>query len=123
MWSTFFHDGGWGMYPTTGFGFLLIASAVLLALRPERRWMPLVTSLGVVTFASGLLGTSVGIVKSFHYLPEVARAEQLEIATLGCAESLNNLVLALIIVVLAGLIASVAALRAGVAAPGGTRNT
>jgi len=123
MWSTFFHDGGWGMYPTTGFGFLLIAAAVLLVLRPERRWIPLVASLGVVTFASGLLGTSVGIVNSFHYLPEVAKVEQVEIAALGCAESLNNLVLALIIVVLAGLMASLAALRAGVARPAGGHTT
>lgn len=113
MWSTFFHDGGWGMYPTTVFGFLLIAAGVLYVLRPERRWLPLVSSLGFVTLASGMLGTAVGVAKSFHYLPEVERARQVEIAALGCAESLNNLVLALIIVVVGGLVVSLASLRAG----------
>jgi len=115
MWSTFFHDGGWGMYPTTMFGFVLVAAAFLFVLRPERRWVPLVATLGAVTFASGLLGTSVGMVKTFHYLPQVPKVDQFEIAMLGCAESLNNLVLALIIVVLAGLIVTLAALRAGFA--------
>lgn len=121
MWSTFFHDGGWGMYPTSVFGFLLMGAVGLSLLRPERRWIPLVASLAVATFGAGLLGTSVGIVKSFHYLPEVPKADQLTIATLGCAESLNNLVLALIIVVLASLLASLAALRAGFASPAGER--
>ena len=122
MWATFFQDGGWGMYPTTGFGLLLVAASVLLVLRPEPRRTMLVASLGVVTFASGLLGTSVGVVNSFHYLSQVPKAEQLEIATLGCAESLNNLVLALIIVVLAGLIASLASLRLRAAGAGSGRS-
>lgn len=123
MWSTFFNDGGWGMYPTTIFGFVLIASAVLYLLRPERRWMPLVATLGVVTFAAGLLGTSVGFVTTFRAIHQVPPAEQFAIATLGCAESLNNLVLGLIIVVLAGLIVALAALRAGFAKSTDVRST
>lgn len=42
MWADFYQNGGWGMYPTTVFGFVLILSAVLLVLRPERRWVPVV---------------------------------------------------------------------------------
>jgi hypothetical protein len=112
MWANFFRDGGWGMYPTSIFGFLLVAAAVLLVLRPERRFVALVVSLGLLTLGAGVLGTTVGVVNTFRYLLKVPAAEQLQIATLGCAESLNNFVLALMIAVLAALLASIAALRA-----------
>ena len=46
MWTTFFRDGGFGMYPTALFGFLLVASGVLCLLRPERRFVLLALSLG-----------------------------------------------------------------------------
>lgn len=112
MWANFFRDGGWGMYPTSIFGFLLVASGVLLMLRPERRFVALVVSLGVLTLGSGVLGTAVGIVNTFHYLTKVPAADQFKIGALGCAESLNVVVLALILGVLASLFAAVAALRA-----------
>ena len=123
MWDTFFHDGGWGMYPTSLFGLLLLASAGLYVLRPERRFVPLVWSLGVATFGAGLLGTSVGIVKSFHYLPQVVPENRLTVGALGCAESLNNLVLGLMLVVVAALIASIGALRAARSAAKSTAST
>jgi hypothetical protein len=112
IWTSFFRDGGWGMYPTAFFGFLLVASGLLLVLRPERRFLSLVIGLGVVTLGSGALGSTVGIVNTFRYLTRVPAADQLEIAALGCAESLNNLVLALILGVLTAVLASIAALRA-----------
>jgi hypothetical protein len=111
MWATFFRDGGWGMYPTALFGFLLVASGFLYLLRPESRFAPIVVCAGVLTLGAGLLGTSVGVVKTFHYLPEVAASEQLPIAALGCAESLNNLVLALILVVASTLLVGLGVVR------------
>ena len=118
MWNTFFRDGGWGMYPTSLFGFLLVAAGVLCVIRPERRFVPLLLSLGAMTTGSGLLGCAVGLVTTFHYLPRVPEVDQrFTIAALGCAESLNNVVLALILVVLASLLSAVAALRAALAAP------
>lgn len=111
--GTFFRDGGWGMYPTTLFGFLLVAAGVLCLLRPERRFVPLVLCLGALTLSSGLLGTTTGLVNTFHYLPRVPEVDQrFTIAALGCAESLNNLVLALILLTLTGVLGAIAALRA-----------
>jgi hypothetical protein len=112
MWSNFFRDGGWGMYPTLIFGFFLVASGVLLALRPERRFLPLVVGLGTVTLGSGVLGSVVGIINTFRYVARMAAAEQFKVAAIGCAESLNNLVLALMLCVFTALLASAAALRA-----------
>ena len=117
MWATFFRDGGWGMYPTSIIGFLLIAAAVLLVLRPERRFAVLVVGLGVATLGSGVLGTTVGIVNTLHYLTRAPVAEPLKIFALACAESLNVTVLGLMLCVLTALLASVAALRAARAEP------
>ena len=113
MWSNFFAAGGWGMYPTMVFGFLLLATTVLHALRPEPRFQRLSSVLGIATFASGLLGTIVGICNSAHYLDQVPPVDQLKTFALGCEESLHNLVLALIIILLATLITAVSSVRRG----------
>lgn len=112
MWSNFFQAGGWGMYPTSISGFLLAASAVLYLMRPDRRFVPVVASLAAVAFGAGLLSTCVGIVNSLHYLPQVPQPDQVKIAGLGISESLNNLVLALIILVPSGLVFAAGSLRA-----------
>jgi hypothetical protein len=111
MVLSFFVAGGFSMYLTALFGFLFIAACVLHMLRSEPRRARLAVMLGIVTFAMGLLGTFVGICASAHYIAQVAKGEQLEIFVLGCEESLHNVVLALILVVLGGLLASVGAVR------------
>ena len=113
MWSNFFEAGGWGMYPTMVFGFLLLATVVLHALRPEPRFQRLVNALGAGTFASGLLGSVVGICNSAHYIGQVPREDQLRALAAGCEESLHNLVLALIIILLATMITAGSAVRRG----------
>ncbi len=111
MWQNFFSAGGFGMYPTSIIGFLLIAASVLYATRPERRIGRLALVLGLVTFASGLLGAFVGICNSAHFIPQVPHANQVEVLALGCEESLHDVVLALLLVTLGGLIACVGAAR------------
>ncbi len=119
MWTTFFRDGGVGMYPTALLGFVLVLSAALCVLRPERRFVTVSAALAALTLSSGALGTCVGIVHSFHYLPGVRDVDQrLTIAALGCAESLNNLVLSLILVTFAALLIAVAATRSALRSSG-----
>ena len=38
--TDFFMAGGWGMYPTTLFGLLLLAAGIAYAALPERRFVP-----------------------------------------------------------------------------------
>ena len=111
--AQFYMEGGWGMYPTTLFGVLLVAAGLAYAALPERRFVPLLVSLGVVVFGSGLLGTVTGFIATFGYVGRVPEAQQRAITLAGVSESLNNLVLAFIFIVLATLIASVGALRIG----------
>lgn len=111
MWSNFFHDGGWGMYPTAFSGFFLVLASVLVLIRPDRKFVPLLASLGAVTLLSGVLGTLVGVANSMRFIHQVPVERQLGILSMGVAESLNVTVLALILVVLASLLGSGAALR------------
>ena len=113
VWSEFFEAGGWGMYPTTLFGLLQIAAGVAYAVLPERRLVPLLVSLGVVVLGSGLLGCVTGFITTFRYIEQVPEAKQHTITLLGVSESLNNVVLAFIFIVLSTLIAAVGAFRLG----------
>lgn len=108
---TFFREGGFGMFPTLIFGVLLVAAAVAYAVRPERRFVPLLVTLGVVTLGSGCLGVVMGFISTFQYLHQVAAADQFTIMVTGVAESLTNIVLALVLLVLASLVTAVGALR------------
>ena len=114
----FFLAGGYGMYLVTAFGFLLVAASVLYALRPGARYQRLVLGLGVTTFMSGLLGTALGVCLSARYIHQVAFERQLGILSMGIDESMHNIVLALIFVVLASTIFTTGAFREGKAAAG-----
>lgn len=59
--SSFWTGGGWGMYPTSAFGFLLIGAALLYFFRPEVRFKPLLVCTRVLTLAAGVLGAWLGI--------------------------------------------------------------
>jgi cytochrome bd-type quinol oxidase subunit 2 len=115
MWSNFFSAGGFGMYPTIVLGFALLGTALLLALRNDPRHERIARSLVIATLASGLLGTSVGICNSVHYMLTQPADQQFRVLATGCEESLHNLVLALIIVVLASLVTVIGAVRRPVA--------
>ena len=101
MLRSFFLDGGWGMYPTTICGFLLLGVGFLYLLRPSPRYTALLLCLGFMTLTAGVLGTLTGLIATFRYLQDVPPVDQLKIAALGCAESTHNMVLALVLTFLA----------------------
>ncbi|HEX7843546.1 MAG TPA: hypothetical protein VF469_39000 [Kofleriaceae bacterium] len=111
MWENFFAAGGMAMYPVLVLGFGLLAVVTLDVLRTGARPGPAARLLAGMTFASGLLGTCVGICTSALYLHKVPADQQLQIFALGVQESLHVIVLALMILLIAGLVALVGALR------------
>jgi len=112
MWKTFFIDGGWGMYPTSFFGLCLVASAVLLVLRPERRSLFLSAALALLTLGSGMLGTATGLVNTARFVVRYEdKSRQFEMFAIGLGESLNNTILSLVIFEFAMLLVVVAAFR------------
>jgi drug/metabolite transporter (DMT)-like permease len=111
MRENFFEAGGYGMYPTTAFGVLLVAAGIAYAVFPERRFVPLLISLGVVVFGSGALGTVTGFITTFQAIQKLPADRQHAVTLMGISESLNNAAWAFVFIVLATLIASAGALR------------
>ena len=112
IWENFFVDGGLGMYPIAFDGFLLLAAALLLALRPERRFVTLVVSLGLLTLGAGVLATTVGFVTVCNYVARIPPDRVVEIAFMGVGEALHCLVFALLIIEAALFLMAIAAWRA-----------
>ena len=111
----FFRDGGMFMYLTALFGFLLAGASWFTLARPQRYWR-VTALLALLTGASGMLGTLAGLIATFRYVAELApkkgALEALTTAAVGIAESLNNLVLATVILLASSVAAVVAAVRA-----------
>jgi len=105
-----FVSGGPGMIPTAIFGIIMICVAALYARRPDKRYVPLQISLGILTLASGSLGLVIGLIKSLGALGRVDPGDRY-IWLVGMGESLNNVALALGIIVAAVLIASIGTMK------------
>jgi hypothetical protein len=109
--SDFFVAGGWGMYPTLLAGLGLLVASVLYARNPDRRYVPLMLSLGVFTLIAGGLGFVTGLMVCLrNYSGEAAGQDPILIAY-GLQESLHNIALALLLSMIAALFASVGAWR------------
>jgi hypothetical protein len=111
MLAQFFVEGGPGMYPTLLSGFLWIAASVLYGLRPERSFAALLAGLGLLTASLGLLNFALGLVATVRYLERVSAADQIHVFQLGFAESLNNVILVMMLTAVAALILSISAYR------------
>lgn len=117
-----FRLGGWGMYPTALFGLLMLGVSIRYALQPDRRFLPLQVSLGILTLLAGGLGFVTGLIATFSHMGEVP-PDQKWIWMLGIGESLHNVALALMLVIFATLLASVGAYRLSNRAEGGAKQT
>jgi hypothetical protein len=108
-----FRLGGWGMYPTTIAGLVLIAAAVQCARQPDVRRFRLVRHLSVLTFLVATLGFTTGVIKTFVTASSADPHELGGLVIGGVGESLNNIGLGLVMLVIAWIAASVGAYRAG----------
>ncbi len=108
--SEAFHLGGWGMFPTTFIGLLLLAVAVQYARQPDQRRLHVIRHLNVLVGLSAMLGFVSGVIKTFS---QVSAADQLHIAFLGVGESLNNIGLGIGMLILARIVMAIGAARGG----------
>ena len=108
--SEAFRLGGWGMYPTLICGILLIGAGILYAVKPQKRFVPLLISVGTMTFVSGLLGFTTGVIRSLMYIGQVG-PDKRYVALIGVAESMVNIAFALVFLMLAAIAAGIGAAR------------
>ena len=118
--SAAFHLGGWGMYPTSVMGLVLLGAAGLYARRPERGGLPVVIGFAVMTFLAGSLGFVTGVIKTLAYAASSPPPEGPGVVVAaGISESLHNISLALVLLVLASIVTTVGTIRARRVGPAG----
>jgi hypothetical protein len=110
-----FRLGGTPMYPICALGLLSILAAVRYAVRPERRYVPLVVALGVSTLLTGVFGFVAGLSQSFLYIGDV-KPEQRFLSIIGAGESLVNVSFAFALVAAAAIAVTVGTWRVARAA-------
>lgn len=109
-----FREGGWGMWPTLGFGLLMVGASLRYAVRPDRRFVPLLISTGLMTMVSGALGFVTGLIATSTHVAGIADKS---VWLVGLGESLNNVGLALALVACGLVAVMLGAFRVARAAP------
>jgi hypothetical protein len=118
-----FRLGGWGMFPTAIMGVVLWLAAMRYARRPDRAALLVVALQSVVTLLCGTLGFVSGLIRTLACASSGERPEPLEtIIAGGLGESLHNIGLALVMMVVAAIATTIGALRA-TPPPAGVRGT
>jgi hypothetical protein len=116
--KTFIIEGGWGMFPTMIFGAFLVGGSVLYLIRPEKKAvLPVLLCFAALVLGSGVLGTTMGLINTLHYVTKDGVEERMRIFGVGTAESLNNMVLAFILLVKGMLLTTVGVVRQAMRSP------
>jgi hypothetical protein len=109
--SEFFSEGGWTMFPTAFFGALAVLCSMLIASKPERRFVPLFLSLNALTLMAGVVGTMVGVSGVVRAATNAEPSDLKAIVSACAIQALNSLTLASMLVAVALLGATAGALR------------
>lgn len=83
------HEAGWPIFFVLAFGATGLLLSVRHAIKPERRNVPLIVGLGVITLLWGLAGTSIGLQYSISGV-RGAPPESRWLVWVGLGEALNN---------------------------------
>ena len=106
----FISEGGWGIFPVLLFGLTTVGVSLAFAVSLRRELLPLLVGFGVATLLMGGVGSVVGVqstLRSAALLPAFDAAE----VAVGVRESLNVLLAALDLSLLATLVCSAGGFR------------
>ena len=104
------HEAGWGAWPVMLFGLTSLLLAIWYAVKPQRRFLPLIIGFGVATILAGFLGTMTGLQHAVSKIGEMA-PDRRWIFLIGLREALHNMVMAFVIECLVTLVATVGGYR------------
>jgi hypothetical protein len=107
-----FRLGGWGMYPTLIAGIILMFSAIQYARHPDRGRLRVVRFLGVLVILTSCLGFVTGVIKTCTGVTPELGPDLGMTVVIGVGESLNNIGLGLVWLVMATIVATLGASRA-----------
>ncbi len=99
------------MYPTLLAGIGLLVASLMYARRPETRYVPLMVTLGLFTLFAGGLGFCTGLISLLRYYTSPLADQGPVVLFVGLQEALHNVALALLLITVSALSASVGALR------------
>lgn len=99
------------MFPTTAFGLLSLGASALVAVRPERRFVPLVVSSGVMTLCMALLGSVIGVLGVVRASANAAPADLASIINACAVQALASLLVAFLCLTLASIGTAIGAAR------------
>jgi hypothetical protein len=97
----FIREAGWGIFPVLGFGLCTLAASLRFARGQSADLLRLSAALSFLTLSAGALGTFTGLQAAARY---VEAHEVKWLFVVGLREALNNLVAALVLVMLAWLV-------------------
>jgi hypothetical protein len=103
-------EAGWGAWPVMLFGLTSLTLAIRYAVKPQRRFLPLIIGFGVATILAGFLGTMTGLQHSVSHI-EAVTPERRWIVLIGLREALHNMVMAFVIECVVTLVATVGGYR------------
>ena len=96
-----FRLGGWGMYPTLFVGLILLFTAARFAVHPARGRLAPIVGLGVLTMFVSTLGFVTGLIKTMSAAGEMQLWKEGNVLVVGIGESMHNIGLGLVLLVLA----------------------
>jgi len=103
-------EAGWGAWPVMLFGVTSLLLAAWYAVKPQRRFLPLIIGFGIATILAGFLGTMTGLQHAVSGLHEVT-PDRRWIFLIGLKEALHNLVMAFVIECVVTLVTTVGSYR------------
>lgn len=112
MLSTFMEEGGFTMIPLLLAGAGLVALSVLFAARPSQQLKSTTFALALVVLLGGALGFVMGLrttVRNTNQIDDLQ--DRARVLLVGSAESSNNVVLALLFVLVAAVAVTVGTFR------------
>jgi len=101
------------MYPTALVGLVLVFGAIQYARDPDRGRLQIVRCLSVLALLTSCLGFVSGVIRSFIAGAGVDAKDLGNVVIAGVGESLTNVGLGLVVLVMAWILVTIGAYRAG----------